>query len=136
MEILTCKRCGKLYNYIQGQRICPACQKEMDEKFKEVKKFIYEHPRVGIHELAETCEVSIAQINRWIREERLSFTDDSPITINCETCGAQIRTGRYCNSCKNHLTNQMAHAAGMNKEKPRQEPRRAKENKMRFLDNQ
>ncbi len=40
MEVITCKGCGKLFNYIQGQRICPSCQKKVEDKFVEVKKYV------------------------------------------------------------------------------------------------
>ena len=35
------------------------------------------------------------------------FSDDSPIGIACEVCGATIRTGRYCERCKNDLANRL-----------------------------
>lgn len=134
MEIVTCRKCGKLFNHIRGQLICPVCQKEAEEKFTEVKQYIYEHPKVGVRELSEACEVSSTQINRWIREERLCFSDDSPITINCESCGASIRTGRLCHSCKSKLSDEIAGAAGAGKGVAVKKVRETKNNKMRFLD--
>lgn len=135
MEIATCRNCGKIFNHIRGQLLCPTCQKELDGKFKEVKKYIYDHPKVGMRELSEECGVTVTQINRWIREERLCFAEDSPITINCESCGASIRTGRFCHSCKSKLSDEIAGAAGIHKEEPAvKKMRETKENKMRFLD--
>lgn len=136
MEIVACKNCGRLFNYIAGRRVCPACVKMIEEKFMEVKKFVRENPEVGIRELSETMEVSVAQINRWVREERLVFSEDSPVGIPCEACGATIRTGRFCNNCKASLSSGLREAAGLNKkEEPGLKRRTATNNRMRFLDN-
>ncbi len=136
MEVITCKSCGKLFNYIQGDRICATCKKAQDEKFTEVKRYVYDHPRIEMNELSEAMEVSIRQIKRWIREERLSFADDSPIGIECENCGTTIKTGRFCRTCKDKLSNGLREAAGLNKNitSATTNKRAATENKMRFLD--
>ena len=68
MEIITCSVCGKLFNYIRGVRVCPACQKRLEDKFMEVKKYVREHPDVDVRTLSEEMEVSVNQINRWVRE--------------------------------------------------------------------
>ena len=103
MEILACSHCGKLFNYIRGDRLCPACQKAMNDHFVEVKKYVREHPNVDITTLSQEMKVSVRQIHRWIREERLVFSDDSPIGLPCECCGVTIKTGRYCDACRNQM---------------------------------
>lgn len=133
MEVITCKSCGKIFNYIQGERICPQCTKKMDEKFAEVKRFVRDNPKVDINELSSEMDVSIRQIKRWIREERLCFTDDSPIGLNCEKCGAIIKTGRYCKACKDQLTTRLQGAAGIAPPPTSAPKKSASENKMRFL---
>ena len=135
MEVTSCTKCGKLFNYIHGPRLCPDCIRKLDEKFSEVKKYVYEHPRVGLNELASEMDVSVGQIKRWIREERLCFSEDSPIGINCEGCGATIKTGRFCKQCKDKLSNRLMDAAGTNRKvtsAPAKKP--SSESKMRFLD--
>ena len=94
MEVRNCKNCGRLYNYIGGAyRLCPDCMKKLEEKFQEVKQYIEDNPRADMRDISENCDVSTRQIEQWIREERLSFSDDSPIGIACEVCGATIKTG-------------------------------------------
>lgn len=103
MEIRTCKQCKRIFNYLTGPSICPACKDKLEEKFIEVKEYIRENPKEGINEVAKANDVSVNQIRRWIREERLSFSEDSGIGIDCESCGKIIRSGRLCQSCKDKL---------------------------------
>ena len=136
MEIVACKSCGRLFNYIQGMRVCPTCVRKMEDKFVKVKKYVRENPHVGIHELSQEMEVSVSQINRWVREERLVFSDDSPVGIPCESCGATIKTGRFCESCKMKLSNGLRSASGLDRKKePEAKKKRSTSDKMRFLDN-
>lgn len=137
MNVRNCRKCGKLFNYISGMPICPACKDKLEEKFQAVKKYIRENRLAGIKEIAEACEVEVGQIQQWIREERLEFTEDSPVKIPCENCGAMIRSGKYCEKCKREMTNNLSSAI----EKPKAtyvEPKKPQStgNKMRFLDRQ
>lgn len=133
MDVRNCKTCGKLFNYISGPPICTVCAKKLEDKFAEVKEYIYNHPGAGMQEVSENFEVSIAQIQKWIREERLSFAEDSLVGIECESCGANIKTGRFCQSCKDKLANNLS-----NIYKEPEKPKKMKESdvnpKMRFLD--
>lgn len=137
MEVKNCKNCGRLYNYIGGvYRLCPECMRKLEEKFQEVKNYIEDNPRADMREISEKCDVSTRQIEQWIREERLSFSDDSPIGIACEVCGATIRTGRYCERCKNDLANRLGGMYGsrsstVDADKIRERREKAR---MRFLD--
>ena len=87
-----------------------------------------------MQEVSEVFDVPIPQIKQWIREERLAFAEDSMIGLECERCGATIRTGRFCKSCKDKM------ARGLSKlypeEKPVEKPKDSSENpRMRFLNN-
>lgn len=105
MNVRNCRKCGKLFNYIAGPVTCPACREALEAKFNEVKKYIEEHPMVGINEVARECDVEIAQIQQWLREERLQFAEGSMVQLQCESCGASIRSGRFCDKCKNEMAN-------------------------------
>lgn len=103
MEVRTCNKCKRLFNYLSGQPICPNCKDELEEKFVIVRDYVRDHPHEGIPEVAEANEVSQQQIRRWIREERLSFSEESGIGLDCESCGKMIRSGRLCEECKQRL---------------------------------
>lgn len=137
MNVRNCRKCGKLFNHIAGLPICPACKDKLEEKFQAVKKYIRENRMADIKEVAEECEVEVGQIQQWIREERLEFTEDSPVKIPCENCGEMIRSGKYCEKCKREMTNNLSSVM----EKPKAvlvEPKKPQStgNKMRFLDRQ
>lgn len=133
MDVRNCKKCGKLFNFA-GDGLCPACAKEMEEKFFEVREYIYSNPSASMATVAEENDVPIQQIKKWVRQERLSFTRDSGISIDCESCGRPILTGRYCRECKNKMTDRFS---SMYQEKPAPgsngSKNKSSKGKMRFL---
>lgn len=134
MNVRNCKSCGRLFNYVTGVPLCMSCRDEREQKFQEVKKYIEEHKHAGIQEVSQECEVEVKQIQQWIREERLSFADDSPIGINCEKCGTMIKTGRFCEKCKREVMNDLG---SVRRIQPQQAPVRKStkdDPRMRFLD--
>lgn len=134
MNVKNCRGCGKLFNYMSGPYMCPACRERMEEKFQEVKEFIREHPGVNIQQISEACDVDSKQIRQWLRDDRLEVTEDSPLFLDCESCGAPIRSGKYCEKCKNALTNGFNNVLSSNKPKPSEPQKREKDSpKMRFL---
>lgn len=104
MDVRNCKICDKLFNY-QGSPICTSCHKKMEERFQEVKEYIRENPGTPMAVVAEENDVPVQQLKQWVRQERLQFSKDSGITIDCENCGKPILTGRYCPACKQQMTN-------------------------------
>lgn len=134
MDIRNCRNCGNIFNYLSGPIVCPACKESLEAKFQEVKLYIEEHPGVGIKQVSDACDVETSQIQQWLREERLEVTENSAIYLNCESCGAPIRSGRYCDKCRNNLTNGFRNV--IRSSQPVQEPEKKKpdeKNKMRFL---
>lgn len=135
MEVRNCKGCGKLFNYMSGIPLCPSCSSALDLKFEEVKEYVYDHPRVGMQEVSEEMEVSIQQIKQWIKDERLSFAEDSMIGIDCEGCGITIKTGRFCKTCKDKLSKGFSDLYPSSSQPTQQNNKDSKDSpKMRFLD--
>ena len=136
MDVKNCRKCGKLFNYISGMPICQGCKDKNEEVFQQVKKYIRENPRADIREVSMECEVETGQIQQWIREERLEFTDDSPIKLPCENCGAMIRAGKYCEKCKSSMAKNLSNAIDKPKMVVTAAPKKKDDhnNRMRFLD--
>ena len=131
MEVKACRSCKRLFNYMSGPVICPACKDELEKKFYEVKEYIRENPKQGIKEIADACDTTTQQLQQWVREERLEFSADSDITLSCESCGASIRTGRFCDKCKDKMANSMS-ALYEKKSEPKIEKKSKDGNHMRF----
>ncbi len=134
MELRNCASCGKMFNYVAGAApLCQECLKKLDEKYAEVKQYVYDHPGCNINDVVNDMEVSQAQVKKWIREEKLTFAENSDIAIFCEKCGERILTGRFCKKCKAEMVNGMGNL--YKKEEPKIEIKKTNhENKMRFLD--
>jgi methionyl-tRNA synthetase len=107
----------------------------MEEKFYLVRQYIDDNPGADIGEVSEANEVPIKQIERWIREERLSFTADSPIGIPCEWCGKTIKSGRYCSECADKLGNTLKNLYS-SEEEAEHTKQKSKGNKMRYIEHE
>jgi len=134
MNVRNCTRCGRIFNYVAGQSICSQCKGELETLFKEVRTFIRRNPQASIQEVSEECKVETKQIRQWIREERLSFTKESGVGIECEKCGKTIRTGRFCDDCKKETLDDLK-SVGRQNSAPIESPSKPEErkNQMRFL---
>lgn len=136
MEVINCRKCGRLFNYIAGAQVCPMCKEATEKKFQEVKAYIQAHNHCSMAEVCEECDVEPGQIQTWIRKERLQFADDSPIKVSCENCGAMIGSGRFCEKCKNEMSRNfgsvLSKPSDQLKKKTQPKPTDNK-NKMRFL---
>ena len=131
MEVKACRSCGRLFNYIAGPPRCPACSDALEKKFQAVKSYIWDHKTATLQEISDANDVSVGQLRQWVREERLCFTDESPVGLECESCGTTIKTGRYCESCKNKLSNTLMSA--LPKEEKVEKPVRDTRSRMRSL---
>lgn len=115
MNVRNCRSCGRIFNYVMGPAICPACRDKLEEKFQEVKDYVRENKGAGIQEVAEKCDVEVSQIRQWLREERLELAADSALYLNCESCGAPIRSGKFCEKCAGNMTRSLQEVLNANK---------------------
>ncbi|MBR1855245.1 MAG: flagellar protein [Lachnospiraceae bacterium] len=107
MDVRTCRSCRKIFNYVSGPMLCPACRQALEEKFQEVKKYIEDHGTATLPQIAEDCDVDVQQIRQWLREERLELASNSSFVLECESCGGPIRSGRFCDKCRASMANNM-----------------------------
>ncbi|MDD6811970.1 MAG: flagellar protein [Lachnospiraceae bacterium] len=134
MNVRNCRKCGRIFNYVSGPPICMQCREEQEKKFQEVKTYISEHYHATIPEVAEACDVDSNQIRQWLRDERLELAEGSGIVLFCEECGEPIRSGRFCDKCKNHMANRLSESIKKPeapKPQPTKDPR--EKSRMRFL---
>ena len=133
MEVMNCKGCGRLFNQMGRHRLCPQCLQQLEGKFQEVKKYLEENPNSSIDAVSQNNDVSVKQIKQWVREERLIFSEGSTVGIDCEGCGIQIRTGRYCDGCKYRIANNLMGA--LDRSKTPEKKNTHDRDRMRFFQN-
>lgn len=133
MNVRNCRNCGRLFNYVVGVVVCPACRESLEAKFQEVKEYIWEHKGAGITEVSQACDVDAAQIRQWLREERLEVTEHSALFLNCEACGTAIRSGRYCDSCKNGLARDLHSVLREGRQQAKTTDDKSKNARMRYI---
>ena len=133
MDVKNCKGCNRLFQYIGGPPLCPSCRDALEAKFAEVKEFIYQNPGTSIAQVAEETEVSVKQIKQWIREDRLVLSDATEDGIECEHCGTPIRSGRFCEKCKNQMASGFSATIGRPASPAPEKKTEKTGNKMRFL---
>ena len=100
-----------------------------------MKEYLRKNPKAPLNKIAEENEVTVKQIKQWVREERLTFTEESQITLECEGCGGKVLTGRFCDRCRNSLQNEFSGA--IKRTAPALSPKKStsEKDRMRFLDN-
>ena len=100
MEVKVCKSCKRMFQYIAGPVICPHCRAKEDEQFELVKGYLRNNPGANLMQVSEATGVESKVILKFLREERLEVSKDSPISLVCEQCGKRISTGIRCSECE------------------------------------
>ncbi len=98
MEVVNCPRCGRVFTRI-NKPVCPACIKEDEDTFENVRTYVKENPQCSMKELSEETKVSIKRITQYIRDGRLEISSGMAGEITCTQCGRPILTGRFCEKC-------------------------------------
>jgi len=101
MKLISCRGCGLVMVKL-SRDVCNACFQKEEELFALVRDFIRANPNAAIIEVAESLNVSEAQINYFVnsgRLERLGVNVPHP----CQTCGRVITTGLICSECSEDL---------------------------------
>ncbi|MBQ8413331.1 MAG: flagellar protein [Lachnospiraceae bacterium] len=130
MDLKNCRNCKRLFNYITGEPLCAGCKAALEEKFQIVKQFVKDNPNKNISQVSDECEVTTKQIKIWVRQERLAFSDDSLVGLECERCGRMVHSGRFCNECAGGLKNSFLEMYKVEKKGPK----KTAAGKMRFLE--
>ena len=121
-EVKNCRKCRKIFMYSTGPQICDACKKLEDAEFEKVRVFVRDFPGATVQEASKETQVPIQLIYRFLKEGRLEVSESSPIALQCENCGARIKSGRFCISCSKRLANDMISAGRSLKDSYGREP--------------
>lgn len=133
MELISCKECKKLFQYISGPKICLNCRDAEEEKFAIVKEYLRENPKEQMHVVAKETGVSNRLIEKFLREGRLEVAEGSPIQLCCDRCGKTIRSGRYCKVCMTEIQNDFQKVSDSGKKPEPVQSQQPSGARMRFI---
>ncbi|SHH20011.1 flagellar protein [Tepidibacter thalassicus] len=110
MELVNCKKCGRMFGSENGQIYCSKCRGNEDEDFKKVRDYLYDNPGASVKEVSEETGVKEQTIIRFLKQERIEILEDENALLKCERCGVSIKTGRYCEKCKAEMKKELGSA--------------------------
>jgi len=105
LNLKNCPRCGRVFA-MQGRDICQKCLESEDDDYAIVRRYVRDHPRSTVVEVAEETGVDEEVILQYLRDGRLVSNAFSEV-ITCERCGKSIRAGKYCEGCLNVMNAQL-----------------------------
>lgn len=99
---LECKACGgkKLTNITMGIYRCDDCGEDNYDDYQLVRNYLEQVGMAPAVVIERETGVPRRVINYFFREEYLEIPKNSSIRVPCEQCGAPIRTGVLCDTCK------------------------------------
>ena len=106
MALKYCPECGKLY-LENPVGICPDCQAAEEPLAEKVREFLRNSKKATIEEIHQATGVKHKTILRMIRSGRIQSDTGAAIFFNCESCGAPISEGRFCDACSRKLTGEL-----------------------------
>lgn len=123
MTLKNCAKCGRMFAGEENQRFCTKCVDNDEDLFKIVREYVYDNPNSTVKETAEATEVSEEKILKFLRQGKLTLKGDG-VGLECERCGKNINSGRYCDQCAREMEDGFKKAFGV--EKPSAAPPVAK----------
>ncbi len=102
MQVRQCRMCGKLFQSM-GSYVCLECEERLDQEFRLVRDYLYDHREADIMEISKETGVSERSILQFLKEERLTLSVPSE-NIRCEHCGKPVMAGKICADCRDRLS--------------------------------
>lgn len=106
-----CKDCEVVMNYEFGEIYkCPKCGRKELSDFGLVRQYLDANGPKPAAIIADATGVDIKVIDGFLREGRVEIPDGSGIYIKCQSCGTDIRYGRFCPECMAKLSKNISSA--------------------------
>lgn len=95
-----CPDCNIPMKYIFGEVFeCPSCKRQELTDFGKIKEYLEKAGPQPAIVIANETGIPVKVIDNFLRQGRVEIPDGSAIYIKCESCGVDIRYGRYCPEC-------------------------------------
>lgn len=96
-----CEKCGGLMIFKGcGEYECEDCALKGYDDYGKVRNYIEGHAGANSAEIEANTGVSQKSIRQMLKESKLEIAADSVAFMRCEMCGADIRSGRFCQKCE------------------------------------
>lgn len=104
----VCSACGGILRYrSHGEYVCETCGNVDRDDFGKIRNYIDNNGPAPALIISEATGVPIEKINGYLRQGRVEIPEGSSIYITCESCGRDIRFGRFCPDCAIKLSKQI-----------------------------
>ena len=104
-SVEVCPNCRRMFRYPGfGVKLCPECKETDMSDQKKVKEYIREHGAANMHKIAADTGIPVSTIRQYLRDSMLEIPEGSPVYIKCESCGCDIRSGRWCSVCASKMS--------------------------------
>ena len=77
MATRECARCRRLFEIMGVEDVCPVCTPLDQMEFQKIKDYLMEHQGASSSEVMQETGVSIRQIKRYLKEERLEIVGET-----------------------------------------------------------
>ena len=117
---VKCTECGgdMIFKGV-GEYACEKCGALAYDDYGKVRNYIEQHPGAMQSDVSLATGVSKAKIKQLLIEERIEVRPDSAVFLHCALCGAEIRSGMYCEACSKKIKQDEAHVAKVVKDRQR-----------------
>jgi hypothetical protein len=116
MANTECQRCHRVFQRMDSENVCPGCAPLDEMDFKRIKEYLEQHQGASSTEVMRETGVSLNQIRRYLKEDRLEIVGDNKGFIRCEKCGVPVNSGRYCDGCYKEEVSRKMVGVKVNKE--------------------
>ncbi len=101
---IRCQLChGKMDYKGRGQYVCVSCGNRDFDDYGRVRNFLEEYGVAPSSIISDVTGVSEQKIDEMLKDGRIQIAKGSKPYLKCETCGAPIRYGRFCQRCIIHV---------------------------------
>lgn len=110
-RIKFCPTCGEPMKYMFGEVYkCSKCGRSELTDFGKVREFLEKSGPQPAVVISRETGVELNVIDKFLREGRVEIPDGSDIYIKCQSCGTDIRYGRFCPECMMKISKDIGQA--------------------------
>ncbi|MCM1326674.1 MAG: hypothetical protein NC094_06555 [Bacteroidales bacterium] len=97
---VTCDECGGVMVFVGvGEYHCENCGRVLYDDYGKVRLYIESHKGATATDVEKGTGVTQRNIMRMLKEDRIEVAEGSKVSLHCEMCGKELKSGKYCPEC-------------------------------------